>query len=188
MVEPAGNDSQDLNDPIYDVPLGIFPNWRRSPFNPKGFDSLAILVGAGAPPPSTHGHDHGPDRSRLAFSNYGTRLDAQGWEEEVTTTGYDDLRGGDNPDVFYTDSFAGTSSATPIVAGALACIQAVVKRFEDPPLAPNAARDLLIATGSPQQDSHIGPKSQRIGNRPNLSEMIKWLITEGLISPNHLPK
>ncbi|MEK8170065.1 hypothetical protein NKH77_10840 [Streptomyces sp. M19] len=43
--------------------------------------------GAGAPPPGTHGRDHGPDRSRLEFSNYGMRLDAQGWGREVTTTG-----------------------------------------------------------------------------------------------------
>ena len=42
----------------------------------------AAICSTGAPPPGTHGRDHGPDRSRLAFSNYGRRVDAQGWGRE----------------------------------------------------------------------------------------------------------
>ena len=85
------------------------------------------VVGAGAPPPNTHGADWGPDRSRLDFSNYGARVDVQGWGREVTTTGYGDLQGGQNEDLWYTDRFSGTSSASPVVVGALACTQGVLR-------------------------------------------------------------
>ena len=34
---------------------------------------------------------HGPDRSRLDFSNFGKAVDVQGWGREVTTCGYGDL-------------------------------------------------------------------------------------------------
>ena len=47
-------------------------------------------------PPGTHGRNHGADRSRLDFSNYGALIDAQGWGREVTTCGYGDLQGGAN--------------------------------------------------------------------------------------------
>jgi hypothetical protein len=41
---------------------------------------------------------HGPDRSRLDFSNFGKAVDVQGWGREVTTCGYGDLQGGNNED------------------------------------------------------------------------------------------
>lgn len=40
--------------------------------------ALDRFLGAVAPPPGTHGRDHGPDRSRTAFSHHGARVDAQG--------------------------------------------------------------------------------------------------------------
>jgi Subtilase family len=127
-----------------------------------------VFVGAGAPPRGTHGRDSGPDRSRLSFSNYGKRVDAQGWGVEVTTTGYGDLQGGVSPDLWYTNDFNGTSSASPIVTGALAAVSGILKDFGRPPLTSNRARQLLRSTGSPQQDGPSGGASQRIGNRPNL--------------------
>jgi hypothetical protein len=133
------------------------------------------MVGAGAPPPGTHGKDHGADRSRLAFSNYGAAVDAQGWGREVTTTGYGDLQGGGNEELWYTDRFSGTSSASPIVVGALGCVQGFLRAAGKSPLTAAAARDLLRSTGSPQQDGPNGPASQRIGNRPDLRQMIDSL-------------
>ena len=53
-------------------------------------------------------------------------VDAQGWGREVTTTGYGDLQGGPDEDVWYTDQFSGTSSASPIVVGALGCVQGML--------------------------------------------------------------
>ncbi len=40
------------------------------------------------------------------------------------------------------------------------------------PLSPARARDLLRTTGSPQQDAPGRPRTQRIGNRPDLRQLI----------------
>ncbi|MDI3467109.1 MAG: putative serine protease [Nitrospira sp.] len=172
VVEAAGNGAENLDDPIYDMPEAGFPSTWTNPFNRSNRDSGAIVVGAGAPPPGTHDRDYGPDRSRLDFSNWGAVVDAQGWGREVTTCGYGDLQGGTNEDEWYTDQFSGTSSASPIVVGALGCAQGVVRAQGKSPLTPAEARNLLLATGSPQQDAPGRPSSQRIGNRPDLRQMI----------------
>lgn len=172
VVEAAGNGAQNLDDPIYSVRPTGFPATWTNPFNRANPQCGAIVVGAGAPPPGTHGHDHGPDRSRLDFSNYGACLDTQGWGREVTSTGYGDLQGGLNQDLWYTDQFSGTSSASPIIVGALACVQGSLRALGRIPLSPARARDLLRSTGSPQQNAPGRPATQRIGNRPNLRQMI----------------
>jgi hypothetical protein len=172
VFEAAGNGRQNLDDPVYNTRPAGFPTSWRNPFNPANPSSGAIVVGAGAPPPGTHGRNHGPDRSRLGFSNYGARVDAQGWGREVTSTGYGDLQGGSNRDEWYTDTFSGTSSATPIVAGALGCVQGILRRRGSTPLTPARTIDLLRATGSPQQDEPSRPRTQRIGNRPDLRRLI----------------
>jgi len=172
VVEAAGNGDNNLDDPVYNTPLAGFPADWRNPFNRSQRDSGAILVGAGAPPPGTHGRDHGPDRSRLGFSNYGSAVDVQGWGREVTTAGYGDLQGGTSEDLWYTDQFSGTSSASPIIIGALGCVQGVLRGEGRIPLTPARARDLLRNSGSPQQDAPGRPRTQRIGNRPNLRQLI----------------
>jgi hypothetical protein len=169
VVEAAGNGAENLADGIYDInPGNTFPSTWRNPFRRSPADSGAILVGAGAPPPGTHGRDWGPDRSRLDFSNYGPNVDTQGWGREVTTCGYGDLQGGPDEDVWYTDQFSGTSSASPIVVGVMGCLQGALKAAGKAPLTPPQARDLLRATGSPQQAGPTAPVTQRIGNRPDL--------------------
>lgn len=172
VVEAAGNGAEDLDDANYGTRPSGFPSTWRNPFNRANPQCGAVLVGAGAPPPGTHGRDHGPDASRLDFSNFGACLDSQGWGREVTTTGYGDLQGGQNQDLWYTDRFSGTSSASPIVVGALACVQGVLRARGRIPLTPARARDLLRSTGTPQRDAPLRPATQRIGNRPNLRQMI----------------
>ena len=172
VVEAAGNGGENLDDPVYNTPAAGFPADWRNPFNRTLRDSGAVLVGAGAPPPGTHGRDHGPDRSRLGFSNYGQAVDAQGWGREVTTAGYGDLQGGADEQLWYTDTFSGTSSASPIIVGALACVQGVLSARRRPKLSPARARELLRATGTLQQDATGRPRTQRIGNRPNLRSLI----------------
>jgi subtilisin family serine protease len=174
VVEAAGNGAENLSDAFYDTPAPGFPASWRNPFNPANPSSLAVLAGAGAPPPGTHGRDHGPDRSRLDFSNYGARLDAQGWGREVTTAGYGDLQGGAE-NIWYTDQFSGTSSASPIVVGAIACIQGIQRAAGRPVLGPADAIALLRATGSPQQDAPGRPATQRIGNRPDIRAAVAKL-------------
>ncbi|MET7909221.1 S8 family peptidase [Streptomyces avermitilis] len=181
VVEAAGNGGESLDDAAYERRPDEFPEWWRNPFNPSHQSSGAVLVGAGAPPPGTHGRDHGPDRSRLAFSNYGARVDAQGWGREVTTTGgfWDrpgDLQGGAEEVVWYTDTFSGTSSASPVVVGALAALQGMLKAAAQEPMSPERARAVLRATGSPQQDAPGRPASQRIGNRPDIKAAVTHLL------------
>jgi hypothetical protein len=176
VVGAAGNGAENLNDAIYNTRPTGFPSSWHNPFNRSMADSGAVLVGAGAPPPGTHGRNHGPDRSRLSFSNYGSCVDAQGWGREVTTTGYGDLQGGSNEDLWYTDQFSGTSSATPIVVGALACVQGTLKARRRPVLSPARARSLLRTTGTPQTSAVGRPASQRIGRRPNLRQLIQQAL------------
>jgi hypothetical protein len=175
VVEAAGNGARNLDAAIYNTPGAGFPASWRNPFNPNNPTSGAVLVGAGAPPPGTHGRDHGPDRSRLDFSNYGLRVDTQGWGREVSSTGYGDLQGGSDRDRWYTDVFSGTSSASPIVVGVLGCAQGILRARHRPLLTPAAARQILRATGSPQQDAPGRPRTQRIGNRPNLRQIVAQL-------------
>ena len=182
VVEAAGNGGENLDDPLYNQkPAGFPANWSN-PFNVNNPQSNAVIVGAGAPPPGTHGRNHGSDRSRLSFSNYGARVDCQGWGREVTTTGYGDLQGGSSENEWYTDRFSGTSSASPIVVGALGCTQGILKAAGYPLLNADKARKILKSTGSPQQDTVGRPKTQRIGNRPNLRQIIDRLLRVKTVS------
>ena len=158
VVEAAGNGSRNLDDSVF-----------QNKFNRNLRDSGVILVGAGAPPSG----NHGPDRSRLGFSNWGNIVDAQGWGREVVSTGYGDLQGGGDENKWYTAQFSGTSSASPIIVGVITSLQGIRKARGEQPLTFTQIRQLLHNTGSPQQDAPTRPKSQRIGNRPNLKQMIQ---------------
>jgi hypothetical protein len=177
VVAAAGNGGVDLDSDIYDQqpqpPHGPFPEGWKNPFRRDPIDSGSILVGAGAPPPfSINETDLGPDRSRLAFSNYSRMVDAQGWGGEVTTCGFGNLQKGHDENRWYRIDFNGTSSAAPMVAGALACVQGVLKKAGQPLLTPARARKLLIDTGSKQTNGPNGTVAQRIGNRPNIIAML----------------
>jgi serine protease len=158
VVEAAGNGGQNLDDPKF--------NSGHAPFV-SGHDSGAILVGAGGPPGCPDG-----DRARLGFSTYGSRVDLQGWGEWVYTTGYGYAYSLEGTNYLYTDRFGGTSSATPIVAGACAALQGAYKaRYSTEPahpvLLPAELRTLLKLTGSPQLGG-IHPATEHIGPRPDL--------------------
>ena len=167
VVEAAGNGSVNLDEKAC-----------NNQFNRALRDSGAIIVGAGAPPDYTQ-----KDRSRLDFSSYGSRLDLQGWGRKVVTTGYGDLYQGTGPNQWYTDTFAGTSSASPIVAGAAALLSSMARHY-GVTLTPSWVRSTLVATGSPQQASPGYPASQKIGPRPNLKAAITRLPAPAIsISP-----
>ena len=103
-------------------------------FNRDVRDSLAIIVGAGS---ST-------DHSRLGFSSYGSRVDVQGWGEKVTTTGYGDAFNPGDIRQRYTKVFSGTSSATPIVAGAVLDIEGRLEVCGHQMLVPFLMRQALV--------------------------------------------
>lgn len=159
VVAAAGNGAENLDHAAYD---GKLDRTVR--------DSGAILVGAGAP--SKAGFT---DRSRLDFSNYGSRVDVQGWGRMVATLDYGDLQDCDAVNRKYTNLFSGTSSASPVVVGAAIAVQGIVRANRRTPLDPRQMRALLADTGSPQVDGPHGPKTQRIGPRPDLRRAIEHL-------------
>lgn len=147
VCEAAGNGAENLDDLIYE-----------NRFDTAYRNSHAILCGAGAPPSG----NHGIDRSRLSFSNYGQRVNLQGQGRELVTAGYGDLFDGNYDErQYYTADFGGTSGATPIVAGAAAALQGIYLARYGVPLDSDRMRNILVATGSPQQSNtgeHIGPR------------------------------
>jgi hypothetical protein len=173
VVEAAGNGGENLDDALYGTRPSQFPSSWSNPFG-GGRDSGAIVVGAGAPA----GGAHGPARSRLDFSNYGRRLDCQGWGRGVVTTGYGDLHRSvmlpSDEDQLFTAIFSGTSSASPIVTGAVACLLGIA-RAKGIALSPDTVRSLLRDHGTPQQASAQAPLSQRIGPLPDLRRLIERL-------------
>jgi hypothetical protein len=172
VVEAAGNGAENLDDAIYNTAPAGFPASWRNPFNRANPDCGAVIVGAGAPATLNHGHD----RSRLDFSNFGACVDAQGWGRDVCTVGYGDLQGGANEDLWYTARFSGTSSASPVVVGALACVQGILRARGAALLTPATARQRLRTTGSTQDDAPGRPATQRIGNRPNIRAIVEAII------------
>lgn len=173
VVEAAGNGAEDLDAPLYNTPGPNFPAAWCNPLS-GGVDSGAIVVGAGAPPSGAYG----PDRSRLDFSNWGRRVDCQGWGRGVLTTGYGDfytdIQDAADEDYWYTRQFSGTSSASPIVAGVVACLQGVARAGHSV-LQSSDLRSALRATGSLQVARPGAPEIQNIGSRPDLAALIRHL-------------
>ena len=97
----------------------------------------------------------------------------QGWGWHVTSLGYGDAQGGASENTWYTLRFSGTSSASPIVTGAVACLQGRARAKNGAPMTPKKVRDILMTTGTPQQAGPGVPLTQRIGPLPNLVEAMK---------------
>ena len=111
VVEPAGNGDLDVGT------LG--PSWLSDPSDVKA--SGALMVGAGG---SGIGETAVPDRQRVPGSNWGARVNVQGFGSAVVSAGYGDLSSEDaGADHAYTACFDGTSSASATVAGAAASLQ-----------------------------------------------------------------
>lgn len=146
VVEAGANGSQNLDAALYST-----GNGGHHPFLDQN-DSGAIIVGAGAAPQS------GTPRSRLYFSSYGATVDLQGYGELVVSCAYGDLFSGEGSTNSFTSSFSGTSSASPIVAGAAAVLQQAFRARFGVSASPAQLRALLRRTGSPQQGAGaIGP-------------------------------
>jgi serine protease len=147
VYSAAGNGGHDLDDPSYG---GKFDRTAR--------DSGAVIVGA----------SQGAALTAASFSNYGTRLDLHAWGASVTTTGYGDLFNG-GPLSTYTAQFSGTSSATPIVAGAAAQLAGIHTQVTGLTIGPKQLRELMVSTGTPTSS---GPS---IGPRPDVRSAVEAL-------------
>jgi len=161
VIEAAGNGAENLDHRAY---RGKLDRTKR--------DSGAIMVGAGGP-----SRDGFVDRARLDFSNYGRRVDVQGWGRKVATLDYGDLQRcigeeAQYADRHYTNEFSGTSSASPIVAGAAVLVESFAKA-RGSLLSPQEVRALLSRTGTPQ----TGDTSEHIGARPDLARALREIAT-----------
>jgi len=147
-IEAGANGTVNLDDALY-----------GDTFNRRVRDSGAIMVGAGTP--------NGLDAEW--FSDYGSRLDLQGWGSSIVTSCCGDLQGG-APEVQYTAGFNGTSGASPIVTGSVGSLQGQCLALYARPLTPALAEEILSTTGSPW----VGAK--QIGERPNLAAARERLL------------
>ncbi|MFH1038305.1 MAG: S8 family serine peptidase [PVC group bacterium] len=159
VIEPAGNGGVNLDN----------YTWLA--------DSGAVIVGAGG---VSSGSYTGDNLERISFSSYGSRVNVQGWGEEVVTTGGGDFYSAEGDDYYYTDTFSGTSSASPVVAGAAACCVGYWMGGlgqSKSGLSPALLRDVLAATGTPQ----VNPGTGNIGPRPDLLRAFRDL--RNLVNP-----
>jgi serine protease len=159
VVEAAGNGNNNLDT----WTSGGLQRLNRA--SPDFLDSGAIMVGACI---SAVPHD------RWWASNFGSRIDCFAWGENVTSCGYGDLdAGGGNADLEYTDTFQGTSSASPIIVSAAALVQSRYQATTSTMLSPGQMRALLSnpATGTAQGAGVAGA----IGVMPDLSAIIPTL-------------
>ena len=167
VVEAGGNGAENFDD------AGLY----GSLFDTTYRNSHAIIVGAGAEAASAS------NLQKKSFSNYGERVNLQGYGSGVYTTGYGGLfDGGGDENQYYTSSFSGTSSASPIVTGAAACLQGYYKATYGAPLTSDQIRDILVPTGTPQ----LGDTFLHIGPRPDLLTAISTLTGPASLFVNPL--
>ncbi len=140
-------------------------------FNRATRDSGAIIVAAGRKPPS----DHRP----TCYSPHGDRIDSHARGIGVATLGHNANLYNGGPNATYTNSFDGTSSASPIVAASVAAIQGMLKAQGLPVLSPLVMRQLLTTTGSPQTSD----LTRTISTVPDIIKAAKSL---GLYTPTNL--
>jgi len=160
VVEAAGNGSVDL-----DTFKNVNGKYVLNPNHPDFRDSGAILVGAAS---ASYPH------SRMYFSTYGNRIDVYGWGSwDVSTLDAVDA----NSTTGYTDTFAGTSSASPIITAAAISLQGIATAKFGTPYSPAEIRKLLkyAAYNTPSS----APSNDKIGHMPNLKNIIDNLPTPG---------
>jgi subtilisin family serine protease len=141
VIIAAGNSGADLSD------TSICPDYG---------DSGAMLVGACS---SSTGR-------KLSFSNYGHYSSLiNSWGENVITTGYSSLQDLPGHDRDYTNTYAGTSSATPLCSGALALLQSYAKKH-GVILTAKSMKKLL------SESSYTEGADDLIGKRPNIEQLL----------------
>lgn len=155
VVAAAGNGGVNLDSTLFDS------------YHARG-NSGAIIVGAGT---ANLAHN------RIFYSTYGSRVDLQGWGENVISCGNIGLLnfiqiGGDPNQSYLT--FTGTSSATAMIAGCASVLQSFFHAQTGDYLSPQQIRQVLHDTGWDQGDSAAGS----IGPLPNMQAAIESIIQQ----------
>ena len=163
VVEAAGNGIADL-DTYTNASGDNILNRGDAAFR----DSGAIMVGSAE---SGVDHDRYVGCGVGCGSNYGSRIDCFGWGENITTAGYGDLDAGTGDNSTYTDTFGGTSGASPMITGATLILQGMYEATTGVRLSPGQMRALLSdpLTGTAQGPNVAG----NIGVMPNLRAIIE---------------
>ena len=165
VVEAAGNGNQDLDGTEYG-------DGNRNAFPTAVPIRGAIIVGAGSAPGCSS-----PARGRLSFSNYGSRVNVQGWGQCVVTSGYGvGLQGVNMGNDAYHQQLRGDVEREPDRLGRCRASlehRAATGRPDDP------GRCETVATGTAQTGSdHIGPL-------PNLRTALGLFVR--LMPEGHIP-
>ena len=161
VVAAAGNGYQDLDSPDYQTYMGYG-------------DSGAIIVGGGTAN-TTHAIFPPYVVSGVTYtSTYGSRVDVQGWFENVRSTGAIPgsgftLVGSDFNQSYMT--FTGTSSATAQLGGVVTVLQSHYKSQTNNTLTSQQMRTILKNTGIPQG----GDLSKNIGPFPNMLAAVNYI-------------
>jgi len=162
VVEAAGNGDSDL-DAYIDVSGDNILNRGSVDYRESG----AIMVGSSV---SAVPHDRYIGCGAGCGSNFGSRIDCYGWGEDIVSCGYGDLDAGTGDDTSYTDSFGGTSGASPMIAGAALILQGMYEPNTGTRLSPLQMRALLSdpETGTAQGGGVPGD----IGVMPDLQAIL----------------
>ena len=161
VVAAAGNGYQDLDSSDYQTYMGYG-------------DSGAIIVGGGTAN-TTHAIYPPYVVSGVTYtSTYGSRVDVQGWFENVRTTGAIPgsgftLVGSDFNQSYMT--FIGTSSATAQLGGVVTVLQSYYKSQTNTTLTSQQMRTILKNTGIPQG----GDISKNIGPFPDMLAALNFM-------------
>jgi hypothetical protein len=153
IVEPGGNGSHNL-DTFTNAAGDQILNRGSADFR----DSGAIVVGAAS---STAPH------TRMGFSSFGSRVDCYAWGEDVETC----MTNHAGTTSTYRSTFAGTSSASAIIAGAALVVQGIAHanlhyRF-------NPAQMQSILSDPAQSTASNNPAADLIGRMPDLQSIIQ---------------
>jgi serine protease len=155
VVEAAGHGTNNLDT--------VLNSTGRQVLNPASADfrdSGAIIVGAAS---STAPH------TRMGFSSFGARVDCYAWGQNVDTP----TSTSTSPfsTTAYSMTFNGTSSASPIITGAVLIVQGIVEAAGGGRLGPAQMRQVLSdpATGT----ASANPATDLIGVMPDLRAIIE---------------
>jgi hypothetical protein len=168
IVEPAGNTDRNNNLDTFGI-----PQLRGG----SGEDSGAIMVSAAYSSVPVLGKiSNAPMEDKTGTTpfrrhSYGSRINCFAWGEDIYTTWYDPT---DPADPKYA-SFADTSGAAAIIAGAALSVQGLAKINLGYPFTPTQLRDILSnpnpCTGGGTL-SH-DPPNDKIGVMPNIQNIIR---------------
>ncbi|WP_017906572.1 carbohydrate-binding protein [Pseudomonas asplenii] len=155
VVIAAANGNINLDDPYF-----------GGRYDPQLLDSGSIYAGGAYP---TTG-------ARAWYSEYGKRVGMFSWGSNVTTTSYSPA----NPTTLYTHTYSGTSSANPILAGAVALMQSIANANGIGPVPPKIMRRILQETGHPLP---FPDKNKPIGVQPDLKLAVEKMLRDYSGSP-----